>query len=82
MADGITKSGWFRPLGTRKWHYFDKSATNLCRTRWVINLTDNDLDDAAPDHPDNCASCKTKLAALKAAEAKKAAKVNNGSAAA
>jgi hypothetical protein len=53
------KTGWGRPSGARKWHYFGADGRSLCRQYAWLGL-DEELDDTYDTSPENCARCKRK----------------------
>lgn len=63
MADTAKKEGWGFVDGPRKWHYFDTNSVALCSgwMKWDMSKVEQGNDDS----PDNCATCKKKLAKRK-----------------
>lgn len=61
-------TGWANPrpfAGNGKFHYFDEGRS-LCR-KWM--KLGGEFEDDKDDHPDNCATCKKKVKALRASAA-------------
>lgn len=55
-------SGWGWPLNSRKAHYFQDDARSLCGRWWFTGGLDADN---GKDSPDDCLSCRRKLAKIR-----------------
>lgn len=63
MMDEKIIEGWWKPTGSRKWHYF-KEGTALCGN-WGL-FGNEILETGNDDSSDNCEGCRKKLKSIQA----------------
>ena len=63
----MNKTGWWNPRpfhDNGRFHYAGEDRRSLCGKWAALGVHYDDLEEGADDHPDNCAACKKKKAAL------------------
>lgn len=64
MSSSTLPAGWARPASASKWHYFPAGEPRSLCMQWALVGERDDSDD---DSPQNCASCRRKVKALRRA---------------
>ena len=66
MNPSATRTGWGRPYGARRFHYFGLDRRSLCGR---YGLMQTGLEEGRDTHSDNCAVCARQKAARPVAAA-------------